>query len=94
MEDNENNNELEVNQLDDVSGGVSPYFPTSNRHLPKLKPNQILKSMQNSLPKSNEVIIEKPFEICPICGSDEVSFNSVENICMCTKCGYCEDRSK
>jgi len=109
MNDNDNMTELDINQLEEVTGGVMPNVPTkpgsniSGPAMPKLHPpvsgtnsksNVVLNNMLNGVIKAENTAVIKPFEVCPQCHSTAVSFNREENICMCQDCGYCEDRSK
>ena len=95
MKDNENINEINMDQLEGVSGGTSPRYPTGVDYKPAVKSKMVLNSIFDNLNKATtEDKFVKPFEVCPKCQSTAVSFNRVENICMCQDCGYCEDRSK
>ena len=89
------NNELNLDQLDNVNGGAvqSPVVPGKGK-MPIINP--VLKNIGSNLPSDpvNASRTDKPFNVCPKCHSTAVSFNTVENICMCQDCGYCEDFSK
>lgn len=96
MADNENNldNALDIEQLEEVTGGTSPRYPEGLDLQKRINTNLVLNNIFENLKKNEADKIKKPFDICPKCGSKAVSFNRVENICMCQDCGYCEDRSK
>lgn len=90
------NNELNVNQLDKVTGGrvSSPYSPIDVDRKKVPVKNPLLNNISDSILKPNAGCAEKPFTVCPVCHSTAVSYNREENICMCQDCGYCEDGSK
>lgn len=94
MKDNEFNNEIGTEQLDSVTGGTSPRYPADLGVSHKFRSAAILNTISGKVAKQDGVKFDRPFEVCPKCGSASVSFNSTENICMCQDCGYCEDRSK
>ena len=108
MKDDDNMLELDIDQLEEVTGGVAPYYPTKpGPAMPKIelpvpgtgagtnsKSKVVLHNMLDGVAKAENAAFIKPFEVCPKCGSTAVSFNREENICMCQDCGYCEDRSK
>ena len=87
------NNELNQEQLDNVTGGTSPRYPEKGPG-GKIIQNPLLNNISKNLPKTDVNQTVKPFDVCPVCHSTAVSFNREENICMCQDCGYCEDRSK
>ena len=88
------NNELNLDQLDKVNGGTSPRYPAGVDTGKPLGANPLLKNIGDGVLKPVRSSPEKPFTVCPKCHSTAVSFNTVENICMCQDCGYCEDYSK
>ena len=95
MKDNDNINEINLDQLDGVTGGTTARYPSGMDQKTTVKSKMVLNSMFEKINKPvDEVPFVKPFEECPKCHSTAVSFNRVENICMCQDCGYCEDRSK
>ncbi|MBR3141634.1 MAG: hypothetical protein IKX80_04475 [Lachnospiraceae bacterium] len=108
MKDDDNMLELDIDQLEEVTGGVTPHYPTNpGPAIPKIdlpvpgtgtgtnsKSKIILNNINNGVISAEGAAFVKPFEVCPKCGSTAVSFNREENICMCQDCGYCEDRSK
>ena len=93
MNDTDKNNELDNEQLDNVTGGLSPRLPTTPVRIKGSRTSAMMKAVIDNMSEQKEVA-EKPFDVCPVCHSESVSFNRVENICMCQNCGYCEDRSK
>ena len=88
------NNELNLDQLDKINGGTSPRYPAGTDTKKNLGSVPILNGIGDNLPRPDRSPADKPFTVCPVCHSTAVSYNRVENICMCQDCGYCEDRSK
>lgn len=91
---NDMDKKLNVEDLGNVSGGISPRYPAGVNNVSASSRSNILKSIGSSIPGQDPVQLQKPFTVCPRCHSEAISFNREENICMCQDCGYCEDRSK
>ena len=88
------NNELNLDQLENVTGGTSPRYPAGVGTGKIIGNNPLLNTIGDAVLKPVAGSPVKPFTVCPKCHSMAVSFNTVENICMCQDCGYCEDYSK
>lgn len=86
--------ELNLEQLENVTGGTSPRYPGTGTGGKMVNTNPLLNNISTNLPKANPGQPVKPFDVCPKCHSTAVIFNREENICMCQDCGYIEDRSK
>ena len=86
-------NELNLDKLENVVGGTSPRYPAGVDNGKSLGTN-LLNNIGDVVLKQSGSSPAKPFAVCPKCHSTAVSFNTVENICMCQDCGYCEDYSK
>ena len=93
MNDTNNINELNLNQLDNVTGGTKPRYPAGTDKTLKDR-KEFLDNVLNNIPNIDANQSGKAFDICPKCHSTSVSFNRADNICMCPDCGYCEDYSK
>lgn len=93
MDDINNPNELNLDQLDNVTGGTKPRYPSgADKNLVNSK--EFLNNVLDNIPKIDGNQPRKAFDTCPKCHSTAISFNKIENICMCQDCGYCEDYSK
>ena len=93
MKDANNINELNLDQLDNVTGGTKPRYPSgADKNMANSK--AFLNNILENIPESDTNQSGKPFDVCPKCHSTLVSINRVENICMCQDCGYCEEYSK
>ncbi len=94
MNGNDDKREIDVGKLENVTGGSVPMYPAKYEREKIFKAKKFLNNMSENLDLKDAGTAVKPFDVCPVCHSTAVSFNSVENICMCQDCGYCEDRSK
>lgn len=91
-------NELNLDQLDDVTGGVMPYYPSGikNGALPKNK--VILNTMSGNIVTDNLVKTANPVSndncetrtTCPVCKS-ELRHDLEANVLYCTGCSYTKD---
>ena len=91
-------NELNLEQLDEVTGGVMPYYPSGMRNgsLPKNK--VILNSMSSNVVNDNLRKSVSPVNndncevrtVCPVCQA-ELRRDPESNMLYCTSCNYSKD---
>lgn len=91
------NNELNLDQLDNVTGGNGAVRHGARSPVTGKMPilNPVLENINTNLPDDpvNASRTDKPFNVCPVCHSTAIKYNRVENICSCQDCGYSVDNN-
>lgn len=79
-----NENELNLDELENVTGGLQPNYPTGIRNgaLPKSK--FILNNMDNFVQAKTNAELRR---VCPTCNI-ELKIDYDANVMSCTQCGY------
>ncbi len=84
----DNDKELNLDQLDDVTGGTQPSYPAGFRNGAAQRGKAVLESMQVTMITTREKMSNTgTAEKCPQCGA-ELRFDPEANASYCTGCGY------
>ena len=75
-------NELNLDQLEEVTGGTSPRYPVGT-HQNKATSGAVLNTMQNNILNK----AHGPFGECSKCHSKAIMYNQTEKVYICQDCG-------